>query len=170
MGMCRSISSSAITATMTPIIAEPVVTSAVVHCILRIEGWRQSRTAMQRQVSNSSSASYAATQGRPPNDPFLLASDLVCERVISEEEWTKGKSLQISGLEPSTGSLLRLIATNDAGTTHGEIVEVFTKAPKDSGRANLRSFKEALNAEQASVVSQANTEAALTLPSIFKAA
>merc|ERR1712146_29863 len=51
----------------------------------------------------------------------------------TEEEWLKGKTIQISGLQPSSGYLVRLIAENDAGTTHGEIVEIFTKAPKDSG-------------------------------------
>merc|ERR1712232_23637 len=66
------------------------------------------------------------------DDPFLLAADdLAAERPLEEEEWIKGKSIQISGLEPSTGYLVRLIATNDAGTTHGDIAEIITKAPKD---------------------------------------
>lgn len=136
LNMARAVSTSAITVTLCPIVAEPVVTSALVHCILRPDGFRKS------SMSRASHGGQLGKDTRPANDPFVLATKLICERVLLEEEWLKGKSIQISGLDANTGYLVRLVAINDAGTTHGEIVEVITKATKDSGRKGRTGSKD----------------------------
>merc|ERR1712159_244722 len=130
----RAVSTTVISVTMTPIIAEPVVNSARLHCIERPDGWRKksdSRQSVSARQSiaasgNSRSSMFSMNGGesRLPNDPFLLAKEIVAERVLLEEEWLKGKTIQLCGLKENTCYLVRLIANNDAGETHGEIVEV----------------------------------------------
>lgn len=133
LNMARAVSTTVITVTMTPISTEPVCTSAQLHCIVRPqEGWRTRRHVGGPTDRRPSVSSQETLQGRQPFDPFVLATELVAERVLEEEEWMNGKTIQISGLEPNSGYLVRLIAGNDAGFTHGDIVEIVTKAPKDS--------------------------------------
>merc|ERR1711924_93017 len=98
------------------------------------DGWKKKADVRQPSLQKVNSESH---DNRQPNDPFLT-KELIAVRELTEEEWLKGKTIQISGLQPSSGYLVRLIAVNDAGATHGDIVEVFTKASKDSGANRLQ--------------------------------
>lgn len=159
LNMARAVNQTVITVTMTPIIAEPVVTAAMLHCIQRPEGWKRKADPMQRRISG-----LPPTETRGATDPFLLATEMVAERDLIEEEWLKGKTIQISDLQPSAGYLVRLIAVNDAGTTHGEIVEIYTKAPKDSGHGNERRRGSPLSASSAERKRISNEVAATQVP------
>merc|ERR1712216_440835 len=119
-------------------------------CIERKEGWKKTMLSSPR-LSTALNSKGGQMETRPAHDPFLLATELVAERDLTEEEWTKGKSIQLAGLQPNCGYLVRLIATNDAGTTHGEIVEVYTKAPKDFKAVKTGEVDETILEEQEKV-------------------
>lgn len=110
LNLPRAVSAECVSVTFGQVVCEPALTKLVLECAINKD-----------------------KRGSAGGDIF--ATDLVSTTEIEEDDWLSGKTVQVSGLAESSMYLLRLVGTNDAGTTIGDPVRVTTKSAADAARS-----------------------------------